>query len=119
MLIAADDALKSAAENGEWTSNEVDRKFGEAIHLLCAFEKDFSLEDPTTDPNICEKCGKVTAEAKISDGFGSPSAILRVLKENLHATVTFQLLIYLSTLTNHSQWATNGRDQQGWSNFIS
>ena len=40
MFVAADEALKSAAVVDR-TSEEVDKKFGEAIHLLSGFEKDF------------------------------------------------------------------------------
>ena len=52
MLIAADDALKSAAEAGDRISEKVDGKFARAIHLLSGFETDFPLKDPTSDPNI-------------------------------------------------------------------
>lgn len=99
MLIAADDALKSAAEGGEWTFKEVDDKFREAIDLLCAFEKDFTSftsNDPTSCPNIR---GRITGEAEIGDKFKSASNLLRVLKENLHATVKFPS-ISISLLLN-------------------
>jgi hypothetical protein len=88
VLIAADDALKSVAEVKDWTSEEVDKKFVKAIHLLGAFEKDFSSKAPTSDPNIG---GMVTSdlEAKMDDTSKSPSAILYALKNNLHAKVKF------------------------------
>ena len=41
MFIVADEALKYAAA-ADRTSKEVDKKFGEAIHLLSGFEKDFA-----------------------------------------------------------------------------
>jgi hypothetical protein len=86
VLIAADDALTSAAGAGDRTSEEVDKRFREAIHLLSGFEKDFLSKDPTSDPNIG---GTVTREAKMSDNFESPSTILYALKKNLHAKVKF------------------------------
>jgi hypothetical protein len=82
--MAADDALKSAAEAGNRISNNVDGKFATAIHLLSGFEKDFPSKDPTSDPNIS---GVVTREASMSDTSKSPSAILHALKRNLHAKV--------------------------------
>ena len=85
MLIAADDALRSAAEAGDRTSKEVDNKFEEAIHLLCAFEKDFPSE-PASGSNVG---GMVTREGTTSDKSESPSTILYSLKKNLHAKVKF------------------------------
>ena len=84
VLIAADDALKSAidSEAGDRTS-EVDQKFKEAINLLGDFEKGFPYEDPISYPNID---GTAT---KINDGSKSPSTILHSLKQNLHAKVKF------------------------------
>ena len=83
-MIAADDAIKSAAEAGNKTSSETDNKFREVIHMLSGFEKDFLSEDSTSDPNIG---GMVAEEAKISDRSRSPSTILYALKKNLHAKV--------------------------------
>jgi hypothetical protein len=86
VLIAADDALKSAAEARNWISEKADRKFAFAIQLLSDFEMDFSSKDPTSDPNI----GKMpTREANMSDTSKSPSTILYSLKKNLHAKVKF------------------------------
>ena len=77
MLIAADDALKSAAEAGDRASVEVDEKFRKAIHLLSVFEKVFPPNHPTSDSNL----GGSKPE--------SPSTILNALKNNLHAKVKF------------------------------
>ena len=100
VLIAADNALKSANEGGNRTSQDIDRKFREAIILLSDFEKDFPSKDPMlddseSDPNI------VTREVKISDKPESESAstILHVLKKSLHAKVNFHLFLCLSTLS--------------------
>ena len=101
MLIAADDALKSATEARNWISEKADKKFAMAIDLLSHFEMDFPSKDPTSDPNI----GKMATK--------SPSTILYSLKKNLHAKVKFYLFLYLSTLTNvtnPSPWAMNGRN---------
>ena len=84
VLVAADDALKSASETeaGDRTS-EVDKKFREAIRLLGDFENSFPYEDPISYPNTG---GTAT---KINDGSKSPSMILHSLKQNLHAKVKF------------------------------
>jgi hypothetical protein len=84
-LIAADDALESAAASVDRTS-EVDKKFREAIHLLSGFETDLPSEDPRSDPNIGSS---VTREAKLSDKSKSPSTVLHALIKNLHAKVKF------------------------------
>ena len=84
MLIAADDALNSAVEVGDGTSIEVDKKFREAIDLLCAFEKDFPSNDSTSDPNIG---ATVTGEAQMSDSSGSFLTVIGALKKNIHAKV--------------------------------
>ena len=86
MLIAADNALKSAIETVNWRSEIVDKKFEEAIHLLSRFEKDFPSKDPPFDPNIA---GMATEDAKMSYKTDSPSAILYTLKNHFHVRVTF------------------------------
>lgn len=93
VLIAADDAIMSAVEAGNWTSKEVDKKFEHAIRLLADFEKDFSVPsgDPTLDPKIG---GMVTGEAEMSDKIEPPSTILYALKNNLHAKVISPYIIY-------------------------
>jgi hypothetical protein len=86
VLIAADDALKSAVEAGDWASQEVDKKFGKAIYLLSDLEKDFPS---VSDPNIG---GTVTGEANMCDNTDkseSFSAILRALEKNLFSKVKF------------------------------
>ena len=83
MLIAADDALKSTFGARDEISEKIDKKFGDAIDLLSAFEKDFPSKDSTPDdpdPNI----GWTATEAKISK---SPSTILHALRKNLHSKV--------------------------------
>lgn len=84
MLITADDALISTAEAGDKISENVDKKFKEAIHLLSGFEKDFSSKDLALDSNIS---GVVTGKAKMSNKSESPLATLYALKKNLHANV--------------------------------
>ena len=109
MLIAAEDALKSATEARNWISEKADKKFAMAIDLLSNFEMDFPSKDPTSDPNT----GKMaTMEANTSDTSRSPSTILYSLKKNLHANVKF-LFLHLSTLTNvtnPSHWEMIGRN---------
>ena len=85
MLIAADDALKSAVEARDEISEEVDKKFGDVIDLLSAFEKDFPSKDLIADPNIGEM---ITREAEMRES-RSPSTFLHALKENLHTKVKF------------------------------
>jgi hypothetical protein len=89
VLLAADNALKSAIEAGNWRSENVDRKFEEVIHVLSRFEKDFPSKNPTSDPNHIGGTG--AREAKMSDTFDpeSPSAILYTLKNHFHAKVAF------------------------------
>ena len=108
VFIATDNALKSANEGGNRTSQDVDNKFREAILLLSDFEKDFPSKDPMlddseSDPNI------VTREVKIGGmpESESPSTILHVLKKSLHAKVSFHLFPCLSALMNFSQWGMN------------
>lgn len=84
MLIAADDALNSAVGAGNETSEEVDKKFMDAIDLLSGFEKDFPFKD-------CR-----TATRKANPSAKSLSKILRALKENLHAKVNFPLFFFAS-----------------------
>ena len=108
MLVAADDALMSAAKAGDRISEAVDKKFGEVIHLLSSFEKDFPSKDPASDPNIG---GTMTREAGLNDKFDKSkyaSTILYALKQNLHAKVKFlsvPLPFKISTLTDPSRWA--------------
>ena len=98
MLIAADDALKSALEASNRTSKEVDKKFGDAIKLLGDFEKEFSVPsgDPTSDPKIG---GTVTRKAEMGDKFESPATTLYALKKNLLSKVT-SLIYYLPLNTD-------------------
>ena len=83
MLIAADDALKSAAEADR--PRIVNKKFSKVNNLLRGFEKDFPLKDSTSNPNIV---GTVTREAKMNDSEYAPM-ILHALKGNLHTEVRF------------------------------
>ena len=92
MVIAVDDALKSAAVAGDRTSEEVDEKFREAIDLLSGFEKDF-LSQLTSDPNIG---GRIVWTGNTSDESKSPLAILNALKENLHAKVKISICFFTS-----------------------
>ena len=90
MLIAADDALKSATEAADKTSKKLDEKFGKAIKLLIGFEKDFPTKHPTSDSNIG---ASVTRKAKMNRKSRSPltlpSMILHALERKLHAKVKF------------------------------
>lgn len=106
MLIAADDVLRSAAETGDKTTMEVDKKFGDVIGLLGAFEKDFPIpsKDPTPDPTIG---GMVTWDAEMSDKPKSPSTALCALEKKFYTRVklpSVSSFYLLSTLTNPSQW---------------
>ena len=85
MLIAADDALASAADTGHMgIIPEVDKKFRNAIDLLSDLAKGFPLNDPLLNPNIG---GDVTM--KINAKSNSPLTILHALKNNLDSNVTF------------------------------
>lgn len=67
MLIASDEALRSADEAGNEISKEVDDKFREAICLLSDLEKDFPDKD--------------------RDKSRSALMILHALKADLHSKV--------------------------------
>ena len=77
MLIAADNALKSAAEAGNKTSKAVDNKFKRAIRLLSDFQKDFPFKNRNR-----------TATGEVNMGNKSRS-ILNALRKNVHAKVKF------------------------------
>lgn len=98
VLIAADDALYSAAKARDGTSKKVYEKFTKAIHLLGQFKKDFPFRDPTLDPNIVTRVSQF------------PAKILHALETNLHAKVKFPYFFYLSTLMNPSQRAIHDRN---------
>ena len=98
MLIAADDALKTATEAGKRTSKEVDKKFEEAINLLRAFEKDFPARSEGPRPDR----GPVAREANTSNKSAFPSTILHGLKKKFHAAeVTFS---YIHLLLNSDEY---------------
>ena len=87
MLIAADNALKSAADSGPLfgeSQAELDNKFKNAIDLLSDFAKDFPLKDPTSDLNIGRTA---TGKVEMSDKSKSPTTILQALKNDLHSKV--------------------------------
>ena len=97
-MIAADDALKSAVEARDKTSEEIDGKFGDVIDLMSAFEKDFPSKSLIADPNIGET---VTREAENPEMSESPLTILHALKQDLHSTVKFPS-IFLSLHADES-----------------
>ena len=117
VLIAADDALNSAVEVGDGTTIEVDKKFGEAIDLLSAFEKDFPSKDSTSDPNI-GATSSVTSEAMMSEYSGSPLTVLGALKKNIHSKVKLPPVFFFSTLMNFSLWAIMILKFGGTSRFV-
>ena len=84
VLVAADDALRSAAESGcgDERSEKLDGKFATVIKLLVRFEKDFLSQ--TSNPNIG---GMVTRRANMNDTSQSPLTILHALKRDLHSKV--------------------------------
>ena len=96
VLVAADNALKSAAEAGNRTSKEVDKKFEEAINMLRAFEKDFPIcsEGPRPD------CGPVTREASTSNKSAFLSTILYGLKKIFYPEVTFSYIYIILPLNS-------------------
>ena len=87
MLIAADDALESAADSEalSWKP-EVDSKFEKAIDILRDFAKDFPLKDSMSDLNID---GTVTGEVNMNEKFMFATTILQALKDDLHSNVKF------------------------------
>jgi hypothetical protein len=78
VLIAADDALKSAAEAGDRTTEEVDKKFEDVIYMLIGLDfGSYLISDQT----------KATRKAMMKDKSQVASMILHTLKTNLHAKV--------------------------------
>lgn len=65
----------------------VDKKFGEAIDLLSAFEKDFPSKPPTSDSNI---------DVTVTNTSEDASKILHALKYDLHAKVKFLSVSFTS-----------------------
>lgn len=90
MFIAADDALRSAANSKALLrKSKVDKKFRKAIDLLCDFAKDFPPKDSTSGSNTG---GTVTGEVRMSDNFKSPTTILQALKNDLRSNVKASFL---------------------------
>jgi hypothetical protein len=82
----------SAAKAGDRISEEVDKKFGEVIHLLSSFEKEFPSNDPMSDDSGPIIGGTITREAGMNDMVDESEfawAILCALNRNLHAIVRF------------------------------
>ena len=96
VLIVADDAIMSTAHTVTRRSKKVDKKFGEAIHLLSGFEKEFPSKDPTSDSNI-----EGTVTMKTTDKTESPSTILYALKRKLDTNVKFSV-VFLSINADES-----------------
>ena len=91
MLIAADDALRSAANSKALlrkskVDQEVDKKFRKAIDLLCDFAEDFPLKDSTSGPNTG---WTVTGGVTMSDKSKSATTILQALRNDLRSNVEF------------------------------
>ena len=91
MLIATDDALKSAVKsNALYSTSEVDNKFRKVIDLLGDFSEDFLSKGPTSDPNFGGAVtGELAGEVEMGDKSKSPMTILQALKNNLHSNVKF------------------------------
>ena len=86
---------------------EVDKKFGEAIDLLSAFENDFPSKYSTSDPGIG---GTAAREATMSDTSGSPLAVLCALKERIHAKVKLPFVSLPLNADEFSQQTIKGRE---------
>lgn len=86
MLIAADNALNSAAVAGNMVSKKVENKFEEALHLLAGFEKDFPSKDTTSDQSIGDMVSE-PGEEKVNDRSKYVPTTLYSLKMNIQAEV--------------------------------
>ena len=86
MLIAADNALNSAAVAGDMVSKKAENRFEEAVRLLDGFEKDFPSKDPMSDQNIGGMVSE-SGEAKMNDRSKYVPTSLYTLKKNIQAEV--------------------------------
>ena len=85
VLVAADDALRSAAEAGNRASSELDDKFVNVINMLDDFDHAFYSEDPVLGQNVD---GAVMEAAKRNDMSEFSLATLS-LHEEAQAKVRF------------------------------
>lgn len=85
VLIATDDALRSAAEAGSRASSELDEKFVTVINMLDDFDHAFYSEDPVLGQNVD---GAVIEAAKRNDMSEFSLATLS-LHEDSYAKVRF------------------------------
>jgi hypothetical protein len=87
VLIATDDALRSATEAGSRASSEIDEKFVKVINMLYDFDHAFCSENPVFGQNVD---GAVIEAAKRNDMSEFSLATLS-LHEDAHAKVRFSL----------------------------
>jgi hypothetical protein len=86
-LQVVDDALRSAAEVKNKTSEVVDKKFEMAIEMLGRYETAYHPKDPTLDNGRAKTVRERMEEATTKDK--SSSGILNTLKEKLRMKVRF------------------------------
>jgi len=85
VLIAIDDALRSAAEAGNRASSELDEKFVKVINMLDDFDHEFYSEDPLLGQNV----DRAVIEAAKRDDISEFSLATLSLHEGAHSKVRF------------------------------
>jgi hypothetical protein len=85
VLVATDDALRSAAEAGSRASSELDEKFVKVINMLDDFDHMFYSEDSLLGQNV----DRAVIEAAKRDDMPEFSLATLSLHEDAHAKVRF------------------------------
>jgi hypothetical protein len=85
VLVATDDALRSAAEAGSRASSELDEKFVKVINMLDDFDHMFYSEDSLLGQNV----DRAVIEAAKRDDMSEFSLATLSLHEDAHAKVRF------------------------------
>jgi hypothetical protein len=85
VLIATDDALRSAAEAGNRASSELDEKFVKVINMLDDFDHAFYSEDLLLGQNV----DRSVIEAAKRDDMSEFSLATLSLHEDAHSKVSF------------------------------
>ena len=118
VLQVVDDALRSAAEVKNQTSEVVDKKFEIAIEMLSGYETDHYPKGPTLDNSRAKTVRERMEEATMKDKWSS--GILNTLKEKLRMKVRItHLPLYVVLMPTHSRLWMESRNHRLPSNSIS
>jgi len=108
-LQVVDDALRSAAEVKNQTSEVVDKKFEIAIEMLSRYETDHHPKDSTLDNSRAKTVREIMEEATTKDK--SSSGILKTLKLGMKVrTAHLPLYVVLMPTPTGSSWRVGTND---------